>query len=118
MKVQEDITWQNFIPRGPLFSAFADVVGRHYASLVWYHQPDEITRLMTLSKPSLIQAITETYPKQLPPIKDVIETGRFPLVKRFLHASKGDLCWPAMPPTPLTLLRGKALISVSRTFGH
>lgn len=89
--VQEDITWQEFHPTGPIaFLPLADVVGRHYASLVWYHQPDEITRLMTLSKPSLIQAITETYPKQLPPIKDVIETGRFPLVKRHaLHYFKG-----------------------------
>jgi 2-octaprenyl-3-methyl-6-methoxy-1,4-benzoquinol hydroxylase len=41
-KVQQNITWQQFLPSGPL--AMLPMPG-NYASLVWYHDKDEIKRL-------------------------------------------------------------------------
>ncbi len=84
---QQDMTWQEFHSTGPVaFLPLADVGGKHYASLVWYHQPEALDRLMALPREDLMHAIQSTFPQQLPPLVSVIDTGRFPLIKR--HAQR------------------------------
>ncbi|MBU2871901.1 FAD-dependent oxidoreductase [Colwellia sp. E2M01] len=83
---QQDITWQQFFPTGPV--AFLPLSGKSelggYASLVWYHQRDEITRLSALSNSQLQQEILKAFPLRLGNIK-VISKGSFPLTRR--HAN-------------------------------
>ncbi|WP_019025917.1 FAD-dependent oxidoreductase [Colwellia piezophila] len=83
---QQDITWQQFFPTGPV--AFLPLSGEStlggYASLVWYHQRDEITRLASLSNVQLEQAVLKHFPKKLGAIK-VLGKGAFPLTRR--HAN-------------------------------
>lgn len=83
---QQDITWQKFFPTGPV--AFLPLPGESdlggYASLVWYHQRDEITRLSALSNSQLRTEVLNHFPKQLGDIK-VLAKGAFPLTRR--HAN-------------------------------
>ncbi len=83
---QQDITRQQFSATGPV--AFLPLPGQSalggYASLVWYHQRDEITRLASLSNSQLQQEILKSFPKQLGDIK-VLAKGDFPLTRR--HAN-------------------------------
>ena len=83
---QQDITWQQFFPTGPV--AFLPLSGQSslggYASLVWYHQRDEITRLASLSNSQLQQEVVKYFPKKLGDIK-VLAKGAFPLTRR--HAN-------------------------------
>lgn len=83
---QQDITWQQFFPTGPV--AFLPLPGEStlggYASLVWYHQRDEITRLASLSNTQLQQEVLNSFPKQLGDIK-VLAKGAFGLTRR--HAN-------------------------------
>ncbi len=83
---QQDITWQKFSPTGPV--AFLPLPGKSplggYASLVWYHQRDEITRLASLSNSQLEQEVLKCFPKQLGNIK-VLGKGDFSLTRR--HAN-------------------------------
>ncbi len=83
---QQDITWQQFFPTGPV--AFLPLPGQSalggYASLVWYHKRDEITRLASLSNTQLQQEVLNSFPKQLGDIK-VLSKGAFPLTRR--HAN-------------------------------
>lgn len=83
---QQDITWQQFFPTGPV--AFLPLAGHSslgsHASLVWYHQRDEITRLASLSNNQLEQEILKHFPKHLGSIK-VVAKGSFPLTRR--HAN-------------------------------
>jgi len=83
---QQDITWQKFFPTGPV--AFLPLSGKSplggYASLVWYHKRDEITRLASLSNAQLQQEVLNSFPKQLGNIK-VLAKGAFPLIRR--HAN-------------------------------
>jgi len=83
---QQDITWQQFSPTGPV--AFLPLPGKStlggYASLVWYHQRDEITRLASLSNSQLQLEIRKSFPKKLGDIK-VLGKGNFPLTRR--HAN-------------------------------
>ena len=83
---QQDITWQQFSPTGPV--AFLPLPGESplggYASLVWYHQRDEITRLASLSNSQLQQEVLNCFPKQLGDIK-VLAKGAFSLTRR--HAN-------------------------------
>jgi 2-octaprenyl-3-methyl-6-methoxy-1,4-benzoquinol hydroxylase len=102
-KPQQDITWQKFFPTGPV--AFLPLVKKPlnnsistrknlptectveeegYASLVWYHQRDEIKRLSALSNQQLQQEIMTAFPKRLGKIA-VIDKGAFPLTRR--HAN-------------------------------
>jgi 2-octaprenyl-3-methyl-6-methoxy-1,4-benzoquinol hydroxylase len=98
---QQDITWQQYLSTGPV--AFLpltnssltsqvnnapmlideDVPGG-YASLVWYHQRDEIKRLSALSNQQLQHEIISIFPKRLGEI-EVIDKGAFPLTRR--HAN-------------------------------
>jgi len=83
---QQDITWQKFSPTGPV--AFLPLPGKSslggYASLVWYHQRDEITRLSRLSNAQLGMEVLKHFPQQLGDIT-VIGKGAFPLTRR--HAN-------------------------------
>jgi 2-octaprenyl-3-methyl-6-methoxy-1,4-benzoquinol hydroxylase len=83
---QQDITWQQFLPTGPV--AFLPLPGEStlggYASLVWYHQRDEITRLASLSNSQLQQEILKSFPKKLGDIK-VLGKSNFPLTRK--HAN-------------------------------
>ncbi|MFA5984285.1 MAG: FAD-dependent monooxygenase [Methylococcaceae bacterium] len=76
---QQDITWQRFVPSGP--QAFLPLSG-HYASLVWYNSPDEISRLKSLSKEALLQALMATFPDCLGQLTRVIATANFPLKRQ------------------------------------
>ncbi len=80
---QQDITWQEFTPTGPLaFLPLPDVAGKHYASLVWYNTADNIDRLMKLGESQLIGQIWQHYPDCLPAVTGIVDRGRFPLIKR------------------------------------
>ena len=81
-KPQQDITWQQFFPTGPL--AMLPMPG-NCASLVWYHDKDEIKRLSTLSHDHLAQEIMHSFPKRLGKI-EIISKASFPLTRR--HANQ------------------------------
>jgi 2-octaprenyl-3-methyl-6-methoxy-1,4-benzoquinol hydroxylase len=88
---QQDITWQQFYPSGPVaFLPLPDNSSdkKHEkggnASLVWYHQRDDIKRLMALSNTQLREEILKAFPKRLGDIK-VINKGAFDLTRR--HAN-------------------------------
>jgi len=73
---QQDITWQRFTPDGP--QALLPLPGAH-ASLVWYHTPEEVRRLKSLSNPQLLKALLEAFPACLGDIKSITARGSFPL---------------------------------------
>ena len=93
---QQDITWQQYLPTGPvaflpLSNATIDdeqaTKGSEtggFASLVWYHQREEIKRLSALPNQQLTQAVLKVFPKRLGQI-EVIDKGAFPLRRR--HAN-------------------------------
>jgi len=93
---QQDITWQQYLPTGPvaflpLTKASASVGSSleqteqgGYASLVWYHQRDEIKRLSALSNQQLQQEVLAVFPKRLGQI-EVLAKGAFGLTRR--HAN-------------------------------
>lgn len=85
---QQDITWQQFTPNGPL--AFLPLYDG-YASLVWYAGADKIKQLRTLKPSQLKQQIVEHFPPHLGEF-DVLQTASFPLTR--MHANqyvKGNL---------------------------
>ena len=51
---QRSVTWQRFVPSGP--QAFLPLCGPH-ASMVWYHEPDEIRRLTALEDERFVRAM-------------------------------------------------------------
>lgn len=79
---QQDITWQQFFPSGPL--AMLPMPG-HSASLVWYHQKDEIQRLSGLSNRQLQQEIIQHFPTRLGRV-EVNNKAAFSLTRR--HANQ------------------------------
>ncbi|MGB2739665.1 MAG: FAD-dependent oxidoreductase [Cognaticolwellia sp.] len=81
-KSQQDITWQQFFKTGPL--AMLPMPG-NCASLVWYHEKDEINRLSALSPKILAQEVMQHFPKRLGEI-EVINQAAFPLTRR--HANQ------------------------------
>jgi len=81
-ETQQDITWQQFFKTGPL--AMLPLPG-NYASLVWYHEKDEIKRLSALSHADLELEISTHFPKRLGKVA-VIDKGAFPLTRR--HANQ------------------------------
>ncbi len=80
---QEDITWQQFTPTGPL--AFLPLTGR-CASLVWYNTPKEIKRLTQLDNSALLREITDTFPTCLGHIPVLLDKGSFPLRRQHAQA--------------------------------
>jgi len=73
---QQDITWQQFTPTGPL--AFLPLDGPN-ASLVWYNTPEQVKRLKSLSDEDLLPALKKTFPTVLGEIKSITSKGSFPL---------------------------------------
>ncbi|WP_417222608.1 UbiH/UbiF/VisC/COQ6 family ubiquinone biosynthesis hydroxylase [Amphritea sp.] len=80
---QQDITWQQFTPSGPL--AFLPLTGQR-GSLVWYNRPAEVRRLLALDSDAFIQAVETTFPDRLGSIEGLLERGAFPLRRQ--HASQ------------------------------
>lgn len=81
--LQQDITWQQFTPTGPL--AFLPLSGNH-ASLVWYNTPDEIKRLMALPDDRFMAELTSVFPDCLGNIDQLLGRGAFPLRRQ--HAQQ------------------------------
>ncbi len=79
---QQDITWQQFFQTGPL--AMLPMPGNN-ASLVWYHNKDEIKRLSALSNAQLEQEVMQQFPDKLGKVR-VINKAAFPLTRR--HANQ------------------------------
>lgn len=73
---QQDITWQQFTPTGPL--AFLPLDGPN-ASLVWYNTPNEARRLMDLPETAFMSELIATFPERLGRIDRLVERGFFPL---------------------------------------
>lgn len=83
---QQDITWQQFTPTGPL--AFLPLDGPN-ASLVWYNAPEEVKRLKTLADEELLEALKKTFPPLLGDIRRIAVRGSFPLRRQHaLHYVK------------------------------
>ncbi|WP_199052861.1 FAD-dependent monooxygenase [Aquitalea sp. ASV15] len=79
---QQDITWQRFTASGP--QAFLPLTGSH-ASLVWYHTPTEVKRLLALSDEALVSAFCASFPQKLGGIRQLLARGSFALTRR--HAA-------------------------------
>ena len=80
--VQQDITWQQFTPNGPM--AFLPLYDG-FASLVWYHNPADIKYLKSLSKEKLKQHILQHFPADLVDF-EVLDVASFPLTR--MHANQ------------------------------
>lgn len=81
--VQQDITWQRFLPTGP--QAFLPLPGSH-ASLVWYQSPDAIRRLKSLSDENLLEELEQKFPESLGKIQKIVGRASFPLKRQ--HAQE------------------------------
>lgn len=78
---QQDITWQEFRESGPCaFLPLAD----DNACLVWYHSPQKIQHLKSLSNSQLKLAIRNEFPS-LAFDFEVLDKGAFPLTRRHAH---------------------------------
>lgn len=84
---QQAITWQRFMPTGP--QAFLPLCG-HRASMVWYHNADEISRLKSLSDDELASAMMAHFPERLGSIRKICAKGSFPIVKAHAHSYIAD----------------------------
>jgi 2-octaprenyl-3-methyl-6-methoxy-1,4-benzoquinol hydroxylase len=80
---QQDITWQRFVPTGP--QAFLPLTG-HYGSIVWYHSPDEVSRLKALPLNDLKNELMAAFPEALGQVKTVLATASFPLKRQHAQA--------------------------------
>ncbi len=80
---QEDITWQQFTPTGPL--AFLPLSG-HNASLVWYNTPNEVKRLRALPDDLFLEQLHARFPAELGQITAIQGRSSFPLRRQ--HAQK------------------------------
>ncbi len=80
---QQDITWQRFLPTGP--QAFLPLPG-NYGSIVWYHAPDEVKRLQTLSLEALKNELMAAFPTALGHVKQVLATASFPIKRQHAQA--------------------------------
>jgi 3-demethoxyubiquinol 3-hydroxylase len=80
---QQDITWQQFTPTGPL--AFLPLGGNH-ASLVWYGKPDTLKALMALDDAAFLQRVRDSFPACLGQVEAVFGRGSFPLRRQ--HAQR------------------------------
>lgn len=79
---QQDITWQQFTPRGP--RAFLPLAGSH-GSLVWYDTPERVRELQALPLPQLAEQVRREFPERLPEFS-VTAAGSFALTRR--HAQR------------------------------
>ncbi|MBC3764372.1 FAD-dependent monooxygenase [Neptunicella marina] len=76
-KAQQDITWQQFTPNGPL--AFLPMYDG-FASLVWYHNADAIKKLAAMSSASLKNQVQQYFPKELGDF-DILDKASFVLTR-------------------------------------
>ena len=76
---QQDITWQRFTPSGP--QALLPLPG-HHASLVWYHAPDEVARLLALDEADFLAELGRSFPRELGAIEALVGHGSFKLTRR------------------------------------
>ena len=76
---QQDITWQRFTPSGP--QALLPLPG-HFASLVWYHAPDEVARLLALDEADFLAELLHTFPPELGGVEALLDRGSFKLTRR------------------------------------
>ncbi|MFT6896810.1 MAG: 2-octaprenyl-3-methyl-6-methoxy-1,4-benzoquinol hydroxylase [Paraglaciecola sp.] len=79
---QQDITWQQFTPSGPL--AFLPLYD-NYASLVWYHSGDRVQHLKALAPDKLKQQIVANFPDELVDF-DILQVASFPITR--MHANQ------------------------------
>ena len=84
---QQDITWQQFTPTGPL--AYLPLTGNN-ASLVWYNTPENIARLKSLSHEHLLEAIQHKFPACLGNVNHCLSVGSFPLRRQHALAYQKD----------------------------
>lgn len=80
---QQDITWQQFTPTGPL--AFLPLKGAQ-GSLVWYNTPSEVKRLMALDDDAFMQALLATFPEQVGRLNALKGRAAFPLRRQHAQA--------------------------------
>jgi 2-octaprenyl-3-methyl-6-methoxy-1,4-benzoquinol hydroxylase len=80
--VQQDITWQQFTPDGPM--AFLPLYDG-FASLVWYNSAKQIRQLKSLSKEKLKQHILQHFPADLVDF-EILDVASFPLTR--MHANQ------------------------------
>jgi 2-octaprenyl-3-methyl-6-methoxy-1,4-benzoquinol hydroxylase len=80
--MQQDITWQQFTADGPM--AFLPLYDG-FASLVWYHNAQDIRHLKSLSKMKLKQHILQHFPADLVDF-EVLDVAGFPLTR--MHANQ------------------------------
>ncbi|GAA0685617.1 FAD-dependent monooxygenase [Marinobacterium maritimum] len=80
---QEDITWQQFTPTGPL--AFLPLSG-HNASIVWYNTPNEVKRLRALPDDIFLEQLHARFPSELGQISEIQGRSSFPLRRQ--HAQQ------------------------------
>ncbi|BBB29751.1 FAD-dependent monooxygenase [Neptunomonas japonica] len=80
---QQDITWQQFTPTGPL--AFLPLSGQK-ASLVWYNTPAEVKRLAGCSDEQFMEELVNEFPDALGSIDSLLSRGSFPLRRQ--HAQQ------------------------------
>ena len=73
---QQDITWQQFTPTGPL--AFLPLSGQR-ASLVWYNTPMEVRRLMSEPDSVFMEQLRHAFPAELGQIDQLLGRASFPL---------------------------------------
>lgn len=81
-EVQQDITWQQFTPEGPM--AFLPLYDG-FGSLVWYHNAADIKHLKSLSKDKLKQYVLQHFPADLVDF-EVLDSASFPLTR--MHANQ------------------------------
>lgn len=80
---QQSQTWQRFLPTGPqAFLPLAD----GYASLVWYHDEQEIERLQALDDQAFLSELQAAFPARLGAVEQLLGRGSFPLART--HASR------------------------------
>ena len=80
---QQDITWQQFTPTGPL--AFLPLSG-HQGSLVWYNTPAEARKLLAMSDDAFLAAVASQFPDCLGGITGLLGRAAFPLRRQ--HAQE------------------------------
>ncbi|MGB1237639.1 MAG: FAD-dependent oxidoreductase [Pseudomonadales bacterium] len=80
---QQDITWQQFTPSGPL--AFLPLSGDS-ASLVWYNSAQAIEQLLALDNQALRGAVLEAFPSCLGPVEEIYARAAFPLTRQHAQA--------------------------------
>lgn len=85
---QQNITWQEFRETGPC--AFLPLAENN-GSLVWYHSPQKIAHLQSLSNKQLKQAIVEEF-ANLDFDFEVQKKGAFPLTRRHAQTYHKGCC--------------------------